>query len=87
MFVRVDGVVGTFGGVVGRGAADAAPGGRGAAAAGPEAEAGLGRPGSARRVSMTVTGPAVTLQRDDDKVLEPYRTWRMLSRWCSCRCT
>src|SRR5260370_22495738 len=46
---RVDGVAGAFGGVEGRRAAGAAAGGGGAAAPAPETEAGLGRPGGARR--------------------------------------
>jgi len=46
---RVDGVAGTFVGVEGRRAAGAAPGGGRAAAAEPKTEAGLGRPGDARR--------------------------------------
>src|SRR6266480_72354 len=46
---RVDGAACTFGGVEGCGAAGAAPGGRGAAAPEPQAQAGLGRPGGDRR--------------------------------------
>src|SRR5262249_10868535 len=45
---RVDGAAGTVVGVERCRAAGAAPGGRGAAAPEPEAEAGLGRPGGAR---------------------------------------
>jgi hypothetical protein len=52
MFVRlagVDGAAGTFGGVEGRRIAGAPPGGSRAAPAEPQAQAGLGRPGGARR--------------------------------------
>src|SRR5262249_22200998 len=45
----LDGVAGTLGSVEGRRVAGAAPGGRGAAAAEPQAEAGLGRPCVDRR--------------------------------------
>src|SRR5450755_1177259 len=45
---RMDGAAGAFGRIEGRRAAGAAPGGHGAAAAEPETEAGLGRPGGAR---------------------------------------
>src|SRR5215470_13468164 len=50
---RVDGAGGPVVGVEGRRTAGAAPGDRGAAQPAPEAEAGLGRPGGARRL-----GPA-----------------------------
>src|SRR6266516_1942125 len=46
---RLDGSAGAFVGVEGRRAAGAAPGGRGAAAPAPQAEAGLGRPSSTGR--------------------------------------
>src|SRR5204862_8229774 len=46
---RVDSVAGTFGGVEGRRAAGAAPGGGGATTAEPQAEAGLGGPDGDRR--------------------------------------
>src|SRR5436190_23413898 len=49
----MDGAAGTLGGVEGRRVAGAAPRGRRAAAAEPQAEAGLGRPGGAGRA-----GPA-----------------------------
>src|ERR1022692_621165 len=45
----VDGAAGTVGGVEGRRAAGAAPGGRGAATAASQTEAGLGRQGGTRR--------------------------------------
>src|SRR5690348_2100551 len=46
---RLDGAACPFCGLEGRRAAGPAPGGRGATAAEPETEAGLGRPGGARR--------------------------------------
>src|SRR6266705_458889 len=55
---RVDSAAGTFGGVEGCRAAGAAPGGRGAPAAEPETEAGLGRPGGARRPGAAATTAA-----------------------------
>src|SRR5712671_2490662 len=47
---RVDGAAGALVGCEGRRAAGATPGDRGASAAEPEAEAGLGRPGGARHL-------------------------------------
>jgi predicted CxxxxCH...CXXCH cytochrome family protein len=55
---RVDGAVGTFGGVEGCRVAGAAAGGSGAAAAEPQAEAGLGGPGGDCRVGPVLAGTA-----------------------------
>src|ERR1017187_8170777 len=69
---RVEGAAGTFVGVEGRRVAGAAPGDRGAAAAEPQTEAGLGRPDGDRcpgaAAPQTVAGdtPAMYLRRTFD---------------------
>src|SRR5262249_59082619 len=62
----VDGAAGTFFGIEGRRAAGASPGGGCAAAADPKAEAGLGRPGDARR-----PGPAAPQAAADEPAGHP----------------
>src|SRR5215468_5780064 len=65
----VDGAAGMFVGVEGRRVARAAPGGRGAAAPAPQAQAGLGRPGGARRPD-----PAAAQAVADESARDPGHT-------------
>src|SRR5580704_12509419 len=62
---RVDGATGTVDGLEGRQATGAAPGGRGAAAPAPQAEAELGRPGGTRRPDPAAAPAAADLPCGD----------------------
>src|SRR5438067_7894659 len=62
---RVDGAAGAFVGVQACRVAGAAPGGRGAAAPAPQAEAGLGGPGGTRRPGPAAATAAADVPAND----------------------